>query len=1242
MQQLTDLQRETLEFIRGFVRINGFAPSRPEIAKALKIKHKSGVDSRLFALERKAWIELKPGSPRYIRLLDDDLPLIVGGSVAAGEPILAEERVTARIPRSVAEAFRSQPDFFVRVEGDSLDRLGFVTGSVVGIKAQSDAENGEVIVARLGDQVTLKRYFRKDERHVELRPESTNPEHQPIQVDLEQVAFEVCGVAVGALIGDGFNGPEHENCSSEIERMTHSPQVAGKPWDSPNEEQLRVAQQLRDTPEGLHEDNVRGNLVSLLNLFDIESTYSYLTPRGPADLYLQRRRTIIETKTRGLAKDPHAPQAREDNETPFQQVERYLVSELRRDKEMYPFEKHPDHKWVGIVTDGHVWHAWLYDHEHETIVRHSLDRFVPSNADELIRRILPLISADPIGKPWIPLDPRPIFESAHDDLQTIYADLRGTNLSETKTKRDLWLDMLRTASMEPENETARDRLFVTHSFLVALARGVVQTLTEPTRDPIPSNVIGDGFVAWILATTRGRNWAAGLMDQIHSYEWRRRRGDVLRPLYERFVGERDRKVFGEFYTPDWLAGLIVEELLDDAWCTRAIAAAIADERNQARLKGIGFLDPACGSGTILYHAAQRLLDAPTLASQTTSRRAAVVARLVNGIDVHPVAAEISRATLLRALPAEPPDGKAGIRIYEGDSLLVNVDDDTSLFRPLNGEIRIVTPRGRELLLPRSFVDLPSFADDLRRLVEEAADGRSLSPDICNSVPDEDKPALKACHAAFIEIIAEEGNSVWTWYIANTTGPLRLADQKVDRILANPPWVSMADIQAEVRKRALENFAERELDLWTGGRNAPHFDIAQLFIKRARQLYLADPEQDPAAWIVKKSALRGGGWKKFREWHDPILAQSLDLEAVQPFGGGDARRCCVLFEKRQSTSLASGSQAREIRGFCRDKKPPSDMLPGPARHLVVFENVPARLPRKASAYVDNRHRPLFRQGATVTPKVLTLVKESREGQQPGEIWVTTTASNKEPWTELKPQTGNVPQHWVRGLLNSKQLLPFAILPDLPQVIIPTNGQERLEKDPENLSAFWKTLNDAYDEFRGQGRNTPETLMAQLDYNRKLSSQLSRKGKRRTLVVYPASGDLMRGSRTEPSIGIVDKSVYYFTTQSSQEAAFLTALLNAPALQRAYKECRTSGRHFDQNPWRAVPIPRYDARNPVHRELARLCTRAERIGKEWLEEGSTRYGQVAASSRIRSLLHERGIFAAIDQRVAVILPDHAKTT
>ncbi len=994
-----------------------------------------------------------------------------------------------------------------------------------------------------------------------------------------------------------------------------------------------------DASPRLHEDNVRRNVGDFLGSFDVDYTLSYPTPGGPADLYLQRRRTIIETKARGLARDPHAPQARENNESPLQQLERYVLSELRRDKEMFAFDERAERPWVGILTDGRVWHAWVYDNERETRARTLLEGFVPRGAEDLIHRISPLVGGDPIGKPWVPSDPRPLFEPAHDELQAIYSELGGAYLAETRTKRDLWLDMLRTASMEPENEAARDRLFVTHSFLVALARGVVQTLAEPNDAPNPSDVLVDGIVAWILATTRGRTWAARLMEQVHGYEWRRRRGDVLRPLYERFVGERDRKVFGEYYTPDWLAGLIVEELLDEAWCDRAIAAAIADERNQGRLEGIGFLDPACGSGTILYYAAQRLLGTPSLEGHTAARRAAVVARLINGIDVHPVAAEISRATLLRALPAEPPGGKAGIRIYEGDSLLVNADDETSLFRPLNGEIRIVTPQGRELLLPRSFVDLPTFTDDLRRLIEEASMGRPLSADIGNSVPEDDRAAVEACHAAFIEIVAKEGNSVWTWYIANTTGPVRLSDQKVDRIVANPPWVSMADIQAEVRKRDLEQFADRDLDLWTGGRNAPHFDIAQLFIKRARQLYLASPDHDPAAWIVKKSALRAESWARFREWHEPILAQSLDLEAVRPFGGGDARRCCVLFERRPSASLAPGNVARALWAYCPDRRPEAHTSLDQARNILVFEGSPAPLPRQASGYVNKQLRTPFRQGASVSPRVLLVVGEIADGPRNEEITVTTVPSRQEPWTELEPQTGVVPARWARELLTSKEMFAFAILPELPRAIIPTDADGQLEEAPERFSPFWRVLDAAYDEFRGRGRNTPERLIAQLDHNGKLSGQLARAGTRRTLVLYPKSGDIMRGARSQARSFVVDDTLYYFNAASAGEAGYLTALLNAPCLSRAFQESRTSGRDFHQHPWRTIPIPRYDATDEVHRDLARLCNRAERAARTWLSRQTARYGQVAASSRIRSLLDEQGVFAAIDRAAAVILPEHA---
>ena len=211
MRRLTDRQIDVLDCVRAYVREHNVAPSRPEIAAALGLRNTSTVDGHLTALMKKGWIELRAGSPRFIRLLKDDLPLVVAGPIAAGKPILADERVTARIPRAMADWFPHRPDFFLRVQGNSMNKLGLVTGTVIAVKAQPVAENGDVVVARLEDEVTLKRYFRKDERRIELHPESTNPDHRPITVDLKMDPFEIAGVAVGALIGDGFNRPGYED-----------------------------------------------------------------------------------------------------------------------------------------------------------------------------------------------------------------------------------------------------------------------------------------------------------------------------------------------------------------------------------------------------------------------------------------------------------------------------------------------------------------------------------------------------------------------------------------------------------------------------------------------------------------------------------------------------------------------------------------------------------------------------------------------------------------------------------------------------------------------------------------------------------------------------------------------------------------------------------------------------------------------------------------------------------------------
>lgn len=208
MKKLSDRQRDTLEHIRAYLRRHGFPPSRKELTESLGIKHPSTVDGHLTALQKKGWIELRPDTKRGIRLLDEasaDLPLIdlveSTGEVAAGEPIVADARIVDRIPQAVGERFRPRPDYFLTVRGDSMDRTGLRDGDVVAVRATPDAHNGDVVVARFGDEVTLKRFVRRDGRHIELRPDSHNPVHETIHIDLAKHILHIDGVAVGALIG---------------------------------------------------------------------------------------------------------------------------------------------------------------------------------------------------------------------------------------------------------------------------------------------------------------------------------------------------------------------------------------------------------------------------------------------------------------------------------------------------------------------------------------------------------------------------------------------------------------------------------------------------------------------------------------------------------------------------------------------------------------------------------------------------------------------------------------------------------------------------------------------------------------------------------------------------------------------------------------------------------------------------------------------------------------------------------
>ena len=970
----------------------------------------------------------------------------------------------------------------------------------------------------------------------------------------------------------------------------------------------------------------------------VENVITYATSGGPADLYLPRRRTVIETKTVGNADEPEKPQARENEESPREQLERYLRSETNRELGFLDLEGLDKRPWIGIVTDGRIWHAWRYAHEPGSIGQEIFRDFRPTTEGELSAKLAQLLGEEPLGKPWIPERPASIFEAYREQLNEIRSNLTDEREQRTQTKQQLWLDVLRTSSMAPNNQHQVERLFVGHSFLITVARGVVHTLAKPEEKPNASVILKEGFAAWIVDSTEGGRWAQEILEKVHSYEWRRRSGDVLRSVYEAFIDDKDRKIFGEYYTPDWLAALLVDEVCDEEWCNQAASEGLAADQGGNTLRRRGVLDPACGSGTFLYHAATRILHCQVMREETLSpeRKAGAVARLVCGLDIHPVAVEIARATVLRALPASPPDHEDAIRVHQGDSLMAQPQADNALFTHTEHTLRFETPQGGEIHLPRSFTRHRQFGTNLRRLVEAAKAKQPAPADIMATTPAGDRAALEASRKQIEKIIIDEGNSVWGWYIANITAPLRLAERKVDRIVANPPWVTMADIQVKDRKDTLEAFSKR-MGLWDGGIQAPHHDIAQLFVKRCREQYLANPDTDPAAWLVKKAVLTGGHWTKFREWYEHVSAQTLDLEKVRPFGGGDARRCCALFDKRRCRNFRTGNAKRLVAEPTGKLK--GQMSLGETLRCLGVKRARKKTPQASSEYGDAG----FRQGASIVPAVLTKVTVERRvmatAEPEDEIEVTTVRSTKKGWKNINPQTGAVPKRWVRRLYTGNDLLAFWAQTDIGHAIVPIDEAGRLEAKPGQASELWTEFEKLYEEHRSRGGNNPKTLRARIDYGSNLSRQLlAARDKERRTVLYPKASDIMRAARVAKHGEIANDTLYHWKAGSEEEAAYLVALLNAPVLKLAFADAKRSGRHFDTEFWAKVPIPRYDKKNRNHVALARLTVEAERLIERWMADSANTQGlkQVGLSKRIRSLLEEQGVLGQIDAVARKILP------
>lgn len=387
--------------------------------------------------------------------------------------------------------------------------------------------------------------------------------------------------------------------------------------------------------------------------------------------------------------------------------------------------------------------------------------------------------------------------------------------------------------------------------------------------------------------------------------WAEVEHDVLKVLYESVISAAVRKKQGEYYTPDWLAEKVVEDSVTDPLTQRV-------------------MDPSCGSGTFLFHAVRRYLAAADAAGRPLRQSLNELSDHVAGIDLHPVAVSLARVTYLLAVGRErltsAERGHIRVPVYLGDS--IQWQQRTDLLD--HGHLVIRTGSGGQLFENelRFSEHLLEDANRFDTIVNELADRAThRAPGTAPSLSalfnrlgisgKEDQDELTQNFRLLCDLVDEGRNHIWSYYVRNLARPMWLsrAENRVDVLVGNPPWLSYRHMDKDTQKLFKEMSKDR--GLWRGDEVATHQDLSGLFIARAVQQYLS--AEGRFAFVVPNPVLDRPYWEGFRagDYQDPTetvkvaFSGSWDLRRLRPhfFPRGSA----VIFGRRITFQIGGGPQ-----------------------------------------------------------------------------------------------------------------------------------------------------------------------------------------------------------------------------------------------------------------------------------------------------------------------------------------------
>ena len=891
------------------------------------------------------------------------------------------------------------------------------------------------------------------------------------------------------------------------------------------------------------------------------------------------------------------------------QIKRYIKSKEEESKT----------KYVGIATDGQKYKAYfLHKNELKLINEFVLNK---DKASEFIQWLesMVLIKSQLSATPEIICKEigqgSPLCQNALVQIEKLWHQAKLN--PNVRLKYNLWKKLI---DIVYGKEGSDEKLFIEHTYLTIISKAIAH-IAFFNQVPLGKDllngklfkevnvfgVVEKDFFSWITCGA-GNDLIRQIAKHVQRFNFSTIKADILKGLYEGLIRQEQRHKMGEYYTPDWLAEKICREVIKKPLEKRII-------------------DPACGSGTFLFHSIRLLIQSAEKEKMSTKQTISLICEKIAGIDIHPVAVIFSRITYLLAMlqikdiKDNRPD-KVQIPVYLGDSLQWRKHEVLG-----SRELRINVPedkisgaKRRELVFPESIcLDSKKFESILREMVKLAGNCKEtflFEAWLKNQLVDEreNKQLLKT-YKNLLELQRENRNHIWGYVARNLTRPIWLSSekQKFDIVIGNPPWLKFNSMNKEMQKTLKEECFS--INLWekTKGNSKLRTsqDISTYFFVRSIELYMK--EKGETAFVMPYGVMNGDHHSIFRKGdfvrgsNDSIHIQFknawiFDSQVKNLFKVPS----CVLFSvRRKKETVTTPKNILYFKG----------VLPQKNADLQQANKTLSQEKREWPKMVEDKsyYFEKFKQGACLVPRRFLFVKKIQKGKlgsSSSTPLIKGFASNqdKPPWKYIEPLEAKIESQFLKSVYTGQSIAPFRVL-DKNTVIIPCtekagvmNAEEAAKEGCIYLSSYLEKIERLWNE-NSKGKMT---FKQQIDFRGKLKKQfifdsenkllLMDDSKKKLRVIYSASGTYATAVLLEDAEGVIDTSLYYAEIKTKEEGLYLEGILNSESLIKRIEGLQPQGqwgrRHIHRHLLKPY-FPKYNSKDQIHKNIVDCSRKVKEI-------------------------------------------------